>query len=478
MDELLDNAPFTRLHRRVWLLSSMGIMLDGFDFFIMGVAIPLIREEWGLSAWTAGLVTSSAIIGAIVGASTLGALTDKIGRQLAFRIDLSLFVVFALLSAVAPSVAWLIAFRFLLGIGIGADYPISASYVSEIAPSRVRTRLLVGTFSFQAVGQLLGVVVGLVILNVDPHVSAWRWMLAFGVIPALVIVWLRRGVPESPKWLASTGELEKAAAVVSRFVERVVPVHELESIVEREAEAVRASTVVETIHELDETAATVEPPPSVETVRWRHLFSRRMRGATILTTVPWFLMDIATYGVGVFTPTIIAAIALSSSNSNFITDDITSTKGAAFVDLFLVVGFALALLLIVRVGKIRLQTVGFVAMAIGLFVLAYVSDLPGGGDDNLPLVLIGFAVFNLFMNMGPNATTFAMPAEVFETKVRCAGSGLAAAAGKTGAALGALFFPVFQDDLGLSLTLTIIGFGCLLGAAVTFALRGVVEAKA
>lgn len=476
VDTLLDDAPFTPLHRRVWLLSSMGIMLDGFDFFIMGVAIPLIREEWGLSAWTAGLVTSSAIIGAIVGASTLGALTDRIGRQLAFRIDLGIFVVFALLSALAPTVGWLIAFRFLLGIGIGADYPISASYVSEIAPSRVRTRLLVGTFSFQAVGQLLGVLVGLVILNLDPNVSAWRWMLAFGVVPAVAIVWLRRSVPESPKWLDATGEVERAAEVVSRFCQRSVSVRELETFVAREVESMRSTVVVESIHTFDVDVTEAPPPPSIERVRWRHLFSRHWRRATILTSVPWFLMDIATYGVGVFTPTIIAAISLSSTdaNSNFIADDIASTRGAAFVDIFLVAGFALALLLIVRVGKARLQVTGFVAMALGLFVLAYASHLPGGGDDNLPLVLLGFAVFNLFMNMGPNSTTFVMPAEVYETRVRCAGSGFAAAAGKTGAALGALFFPTMQDDLGLPLTLSIIAVGCLVAAAVTFALRGVV----
>src|ERR671918_1013488 len=128
---LLDDAPITPLHRRVWLLSSMGIMLDGFDFFIMGVAIPLIEREWHPSSLELGLISSSAIIGAIVGAFTIGALTDKIGRQLACRIDLGMFIVFALLSALAPSIAWLIAFRFLLGVGIGADYPISSSYVSE-----------------------------------------------------------------------------------------------------------------------------------------------------------------------------------------------------------------------------------------------------------------------------------------------------------------------------------------------------------
>lgn len=447
VDELLDDAPWTPTHLRIWLLSSMGIMLDGFDFFIMGVAIPLIAEEWHPSAWEKGLLGAAAVIGAIVGASTLGALGDRLGRRLAFRLDLGMFVVFAFASALAPGLWWLIAFRFLLGVGIGADYPLSAAYVAEVAPSRIRTRLLVGAFSFQAVGQVVGVLVGLVILHLDPTFGAWRWMLAFGVVPALVIVWFRRTVPESPRWLASSGHPEEAAAVVSALCERPV-----------------------TPEELREDPETPAPEP----VRWRELLSRPFRAATALTAVPWLLMDIATYGIGVFTPTIIAAIvvpATAAGVTQYIADDITSTKGAAFCDLFLVAGFALAIWLVPKVGKISLQVLGFVVMAVSLVVLASVAGPTGAGTADFAVVFVGFAGFNLFMNLGPNSTTFVMPAEVFPTRVRGSGAGFAAAAGKTGAALGTFLFPVLQDDLGLDTTLAIIAAGCAVAALVTFALR-------
>lgn len=453
VDRLLDEAPFTPLHRRVWLLSSMGIMLDGFDFFIMGVAIPLIDEEWSPTAWEIGLVGSAAVIGAVVGALTLGAVADRIGRRLAFRLDLGVFVVFALASALAPGIWWLILFRFLLGVGIGADYPISSAYVAEIAPARIRSRLLIGAFSFQAVGQLLGVLVGLVLLWTVGDVGAWRPMLAFGVVPAIGIVWLRRRVPESPKWLASSGREREAAEVLSAFCGRPVSVAE-----------VRAS---------DDPAPLDRPPRA----RWGELFGRGLRRTTAFVSAPWFLMDIATYGVGVFTPTIIAALLVTGStgaaDTQYIADDITSTVGAAVVDVFLVAGFLLAIVLVNRVGKVRLQVVGFVVMAFGLLALAWASALPGGGDGHLPLVFVGFAAFNLFMNMGPNATTFAMPAEVYPTRFRAAGSGFAAAAGKTGAALGTLVFPIAQDDLGLPWTLVLIAVGCLVAAAITRGLRSV-----
>lgn len=448
LNDMLDQSPIRREHIRVWLLSAMGIMLDGFDFFIMGVAIPLIKQDFNPTPLALGLVSASAVLGAMVGAFTIGRLTDRLGRRLVFKIDLSLFVVFALLSALAPNLFLLFVFRFLLGVGVGADYPISSSYVAEIAPGRSRSRLLVGAFSFQAVGQLMGVVVGLLVLKLHPEPDAWRYMLGFGVIPALIIVVLRRGVPESPLWLASNGDIDEACHVAEFFLHEPVS-----------AEQVMAY-------------ATADHGSEDAPVHTRELFKPRLRRKTILTSVPWFLMDIATYGIGVFTPTIIAAVGIgAAANSGYIADDIVSAEGSAFVDIFLVLGFAMALLLINRVGKIRLQVVGFVAMAAGLLLLGYTSSLPGGGNDNTALIFIGFIVFNLFMNMGPNSTTYCLPAEVFPTRLRATGSGFAASCGKAGAALGLILFPIMQTDLGLPWTLTIIAAGCLVAGVVTAVLR-------
>ena len=441
--ELLDAAPLTRLHIRVWLLAAMGVMLDGFDFFIMGVAIPLIQADWAPSTLEVSMLSAAAVLGAMVGAASIGRLTDRLGRRLVFKLDLAMFVVFALASALAPNIGLLIAFRFLLGIGVGADYPISASYVAEISPARPRPRLLVGAFAFQAVGQLMGVAVGLVIMHLYPQPEAWRWMLGFGVIPAFVIVVLRRGVPESPRWLARNGDVDEAREVCSRFAGTDVS-----------AEAVRAY------------AARDDGE-----VPYRALFGRRFRRRTVLTAVPWFFMDIATYGVGVFTPTIIAAIGVSAASSGFMADDIASAKGSAFVDLFLVAGFGLAILVINRVDHLRLQIAGFAAMVLGLVVLAWVSALPGGGDAHVLGVFVGFSVFNLFMNMGPNSTTFLLPAEVFPTEVRATGHGLATSCGKAGAALGLFCFPLFQADLGLSTTLLLVAGGCVVALVVTRVFR-------
>ncbi|MDX3760888.1 MFS transporter [Streptomyces sp. AK02-04a] len=105
------------------------------------------------------------------------------------------------------------AFRFALGPAVGLDHPIAAGCLAEILPSKNRGRRLVGAFSLQAAGILLGAVVGVVVLNVRPEVDSWRIMLRFGVLPALLIIWLRRAVPESPRWLARKGHEEEACEI-------------------------------------------------------------------------------------------------------------------------------------------------------------------------------------------------------------------------------------------------------------------------
>jgi MFS family permease len=399
----------TPLHRRFWLLAALGVMLDGFDFFIISVAGPLVTHQYNLSTGLYGLVSAAAIIGAIFGAGLLGPVADKIGRRRIFKYDLWLFVVFSVACIFAWGVWPLIIFRFALGIAIGLDYPIAASYLAEVLPAKVRGRWLVGAFSLQAVGIVMGAIVGVVALELFPQVDSWRGMLGFGVIPALLIIWFRRKVPESPRWLAQNGHEQEAAEITERLTGDPVRV--------TDADRTRAEPPAEGLK------ALVQP----------QLFKRSMTRQTIFTAVPWCLMDIATYGVGIFTPTLLATILYKHANTTFISDDIASTKGTAALDIFLVVGFAAAIYFVDCVGRVRLQLNGFAVMTGALCLLALTEQLPGGGSGNIALVFVGFAFFNFFMNAGPNATTYALPAEVFPLEMRAAGHGFAAASAKFGA---------------------------------------------
>jgi MFS family permease len=447
LGESLDNAEMTPLHKRYWLLAALGVMLDGFDFFIIAVAIPLVSDKYDLGAGLKGLVSSAALMGAIVGAGLLGPLADKIGRRRIFKYDLVLFALFSV-ACVFPWSVWpLIVFRFVLGVAIGLDYPIAASYLAEVLPAKVRGRWLVGAFSLQAVGILMGAVVGVVVLELFPHVDAWRAMLGFGVVPAIAIIWLRRKVPESPRWLAQNGREEEAAEVGALLTGHPVSITEADTHrMEAPAEGLKAF---------------VQP----------QLFRRSMLRRTIFTAAPWFLMDIATYGVGIFTPTLLATIVYDHPAHSFIASDIASTKGTAALDIFLVVGFATAIFLVERLGRVRLQLNGFAVMAGALCLLALTQELPGGGDNNVALVFLGFAFFNMFMNAGPNATTYALPAEVFPSEIRAAGHGFAAASGKLGAVVGVYLFPTLENDIGTDALLYAVAGCCLLGFLVTAIFR-------
>lgn len=429
----MDHAKLKGLHWKIWFLSAMGVFLDGFDLFIIGVALPLISHQMHMSKTGLGLVGAAAPLGAMIGAFTLGRYTDKLGRKAMYFFDLLFFVVFTGLSALSWSTISLLVFRFLLGIGIGADYPISSTYVSELMPKKIRGRMLSSAFSFQALGALFGAAVGLAILMLDPAPNAWRFMLAIGVVPAIVVLVLRTTVPESPRWQMEHGDAEKARTSAEALTGQAIAV-----------EPVRKSTL-----------------------QYKDLFSAAYLKRTILVTVPWFLMDIGLYGIGIFTPTILSVMAFAG-HGNFIHKDILSTQGAIFLDVFLVVGFALSITLIERLGRIRLQMIGFAGMAVAMAVLAVVGVPKGAQGDSTLLIFFGFALFNLAVNMGPNATTWILPTEVFPTSLRASGHGLAAASGKFGAAVGIFLLPVLEQAWGLGVTLGMIALASFIGLLITW----------
>src|SRR5580704_13994715 len=439
-EQHLDDTPFTKTQKKVWILSAMGVLLDGFDFFIIGVALPLIAHDFHMNAATKGLVAVAAVAGAFFGALVLGQVADNIGRKGMFLVDIILFVVFSAASAAAWNPASLIVFRFILGIGIGADYPIGVSYIAECVPTRVRGRLIVGAFAFQALGSLLGVLVGLLILKAYPSVHVWRLMLAFGVLPAVVVVIMRDGLPESVRWHLTRGNYEKASHAASKLLEMPITL-----------------------------SAQNSPIPECG-MTFSSLFKKGCIRRTIFASVPWFLQDISTYGIGIFTPTIMAAMALGTSSS-FIAKDIGATEGAAAVDMLLVVGFMLAIVLVRYVSRVSLQIVGFLGMAVGLLMVAASSLYPAASGGQMGLIFGGFMVFNMFMNMGPNATTYLLSGETFPTPIRATGAGFAASMAKVGAVLGAFFFPVLKAQIGIPALLALLAVASALAASVTYGFR-------
>jgi len=453
LTEAMDEAPFTLKHAHIWFLSAMGIFLDGFDLFVMSIALPLIIVQFTVTPLAQGIVGAAAVVGAIFGALIGGRLCDRFGRKKVFLADLTLFIVFAILSACAWNIESLILFRFLLGVGIGADYPVCASYVSEFMPKRIRGRMLIAAFSFQAVGIFAAAGIGLFILALHPSESAWRWMLVAGAVPAVVILLLRRAVPESARWHIQRREWKLAMGVV-RYL---IPDFKLNKPV-----MLPAAQAVEECPEK-------KPAWHTSLNSYAELFSCKNRRRTLLITVPWFLMDFAFYGVGIFTPILIASmIGTHGTVLNFITQDFYSSEYTVLLDIFLVIGFILSIFFIERIGRIRLQLAGFIGMAAGMFILALSQS---GSGTIIALAFVGFGLFNLLQNFGPNATTFLLPAELYPTRLRATAHGFAAGLAKVGAACGILFVPLMKASCGVQVTVIIMGVICLVAFVVTLLTR-------
>lgn len=449
----LDSANLTRPMWMLWLLSAGLIALDGFDFFIIGVAMPFIQRDFELSAGWVGAIATAALVGALIGSLTLGPITDQVGRQRMLVIDIALFVVASLATALAWNAESLLFFRFLVGVGIGADYPISVAYITENVPARFRGQMVIGAFSFQAVGALLGALVGWITIFVFQRIApelaigyAWRWMLGVGVALSVLVGGLRLlFLLESPSYYLAKGKYAAASEAASQLLEKEI---ELTPIADQRK----------------------QESTELKSLGYADLFSPTYRWATALAAVPWFLQDIATYGIGIFTPTIIASLTVSKESS-FLAQEMASAKGAAIVNVFLVVGFVLAIFLINRMGRIPLQIVGFVGMAAGLGILSL-----SGNSTQISMLFTGFILFNLAMNLGPNATTFLLSGEVFPSAIRASGAGLAGGIAKSGAVLGALMLPVLQEMFGVGWVLRSLTVICLMAAVVTYLLRQAIPA--
>ena len=421
-------------------------MLDGYAIFVLGVAMPMVIAEFHIQPDVVGVIGASLVFGAVIGAGVGGPMADHLGRKKLMLADMIIIGAGASISALARGPIMLFIGQLLVGTGVGIDFPVSSSYVSEILPKRSRARMMVATIACQSVGMLAAAAITLVLLR-GGSTQAWRLFLATEGAVALLFFVLRLPAPESPHWLMSRGKFAKAAEAFIRIIPE-----------QREA-------VLRLTGDHEKLAA---PVPHV-TGGLSILFSRRYRARTALVTIPWFLMDIATYGVGLFTPTILGAIEIFGRTRGIDAHDFALAKGSALIDLFLLFGFLFGVWMVPRFGRIRMQAVGFAGMAAGMFMLLVAVGLTNS-NLHIPLVFAGFILFNLLMNAGPNSTTFTLAPILFPTQLRGTAGGFAAGVAKLGATLGVFLLPILKEKFGVPSVLGIVSAVSLLGLVVTFIL--------
>jgi MFS family permease len=444
----------TGMQWRIWGLAAAGKFFEGFVVFMTGVALPLLTREFGIGAAENGLVGAASLFGILLGALFLGGLSDRFGRKSMFIAEMIIFTAFLALLVVCTNFISLVICLFGLGLALGCDYPTAHMIISESIPSTSRGKLVLGAFAFQAVGALGGTAVGYAVLVSVPDLSAWRWMYATAIVPALLVTIGRFYVVESANWLFARGAIERAQEAAQRLLNR---------------KPQYPQNIV-----LLPTRGADGAPAHASRASFLDLFKRRYIRATILASVPWFLQDLGTYGIGIFTPTILAAAVGSSAThvrslSDVIANDIVAAKGAAMITTLLIVGIIFAVLLADKLGRIWLQIVGFFGCALGLLLASFSVDLTGGAK--VAVIFAGFMLFNFMTNLGPNAQTYLLAGEVFPTAIRGYGAGFAASFAKIGAVATAFLFPILLHAIGATALLVGLIFASLLGAAATWGFR-------
>jgi MFS family permease len=433
------------------VLSTGGTLLDGFAIFVFGVAMPLIIAVFHLTPDVVGLIGASLVLGAVFGAGLGGPMADRFGRKPLMLANMIIICAGAAASALARAPAMLFIGQFLVGVGIGIDFPVSSSYVSEVSPRRDRARLMVATIACQSVGMLLAAAITLALLKAVNSAQCWRFFLVTEGVIAFLFFLLRLSAPDSPHWMMARGRFAEA----ERGFIRIRP--EQREAVSQLAKDIRGEAVPNSVVKAKSPGMVV-------------LFSRAYRARTILVAVPWFLMDIATYGVGLFTPVILGAIYTGRPGAGTITSDLAATKGTAAIDLFLLLGFLIGIWAVPRFGRIRMQATGFATMAFGMIVLMIAVGLTNS-PLHLPLVFTGFILFNLLMNAGPNSTTFTLPPILFPTPLRATASGFAASVAKLGATVGVFILPILKSKFGVPAVLGMMATVSVIGLLVTLMFR-------
>jgi len=413
----LDDAEVGRKHWLTVVTAGMGFFTDAYDLFIIGTVTVILTPIFHLNTGQISLLNSISLLASVAGALTFGKLMDRLGRKRMYGLEVTILVVGALLSAFSWNFTSLLVFRVLVGFGVGGDYATSAVITSEYANKKARGRLIGTVFAMQGFGLLAGPAIASIFIGAGvSNGLSWRLMLGLGAIPAASVIYLRRKIRETPRYtLGVKGDVDTTA------------------------ETVRWVTGDRPLNGNGKASSTNGAASKRVGVRAR-LTSKPFLVRLVGTAGSWFLIDIAFYGNSVSSPLILKAL---QPHGTLLSHTLISLAIFAVAAL---PGYWVAVGLLDRIGRKRIQWQGFAVMAVAFAAIALIP----GAAKNVWAFLVLFAISYFFVEFGPNMTTFVFPSEVFPTSIRGTGDGISAAAGKFGAFLGALFVPTLLKSAGIT----------------------------
>jgi MFS transporter, putative metabolite transport protein len=404
--------------RRMTAATGGGMFIDGFIFATFAAALAgRAHDALHVSSLWESLISSSVLIGTFVGGLALGYLTDRIGRRPMFTIDLSVFLGCAILLFFVQSSWQVFALGLVMGLAVGADYSIGSPLLGEFAQAKTRGNFLGLLEISWNVGYVVAYLIGYLINTYEP--GSWRIILVASAVPAVICLFMRHGLPESPRWLISKGRRAEALAIMRKNMEADDPG---DMIDEEETDT-----------------------------RWRLLFSPDYLRRTIFACTFWSAIVMPYFALTFFQPDILRSLGLGKS----------ALLGALLGTIIALVGATIGWFIVDKVGRRKILIPPmFVCGAFLLIAAAY---------SNLPTAIGAIAFFGYLFSYGIMSILPGIyPEEVFPSSVRATGVGVSTAASRAAAAIGTFLLPTVQAAWGTPAVLIIMGVVSLLGGITSY----------
>ncbi len=416
----IEDVPINGFHQLMTARAGGGWVLDGYILSIIGVVIVQFSDYLKLDSFWQGLVAASAMLGTFFSSFLCGWLTDKIGRKRLFFVGPILFIIGSVGSFWVESGMALFILRFLVGIGVGLEYPVAGSLLTEFLPQKNRGPRLAGLTILWFAGAALSYIVGNLILAYGGD-EAWRLALASSAVLGALLFIVRLKTPESPRWLMSKGRLDEAERIIKQvygasFSLANVPAQDDEQKV----------TLLDLV---------------------RSGYGKRM----LFVSVFWSAAVVPMFAVYSFAPVVLGALNLKGAWASY---------GSVLITLLFVVGCIVATKMIDTLGRRPLIIHSFLWSSLALLGLGVFSD----GSEILVLVLFG--AYALFIG-GAQVLELVYPNELFPTEIRAFAVGMGASMSRIGSAAGTWLVPMSLLHLGINNTMLIAAVVSVVGLIVS-----------
>ncbi|WP_079227627.1 MFS transporter [Pseudomonas putida] len=417
----VEDAPLNAFHRKLTVYSAGGPFLDGYVLSIIGVAMLQITNALQLSAFWEGLIAASALIGVFLGGFIGGWFTDKYGRKVLYLVDLIAIVGFSVAQFWVESAWALFAWRLLIGIAVGADYPIATSLLAEFLPRKQRGPLLAAMVLMWFAGAAVAYVVGELLLRVGGD-DGWRWVLASALVPGVLFLIARSGTPESPRWLLSKGRTAEADAVIKK------------------------------VYGPSYSVADLPEQSSGKPVSLWSLFHSGYGKRMAFVTLFWTCAIVPLFAIYAFAPKVLQALKLTGDWAAY---------GSIAITFLFTLGCLVATLLINRLGRRKMLIHSFLWSGLSLVLLGVFPDA------SPTTVLVLFGAYAVLIG-GAQVLEYVYPNELFPTEIRASAVGLATSLSRIGAAVGTYLVPISLASYGVANTMFAAALISLFGALISW----------